>query len=76
MFSAQQIKKMLNAKSFRPFRIKTSDGSSYVVTHHDNVLVTRSHLEVGLDLDKNEIPGRVARCAILLIVNIACLQPA
>ncbi|HEV2320528.1 MAG TPA: hypothetical protein VGV18_12300, partial [Verrucomicrobiae bacterium] len=76
MFNALQLKEMVNAKPFRPFRIKMSDGSTRDVPNHDGAWVTRSTIEVGLDLDKNKIPGRVTRCAILHFMNIEDLHPA
>ena len=76
MFSAIHIKELMGTNPFRPFRIKMSDGSAYDVPNHDAAFVTRNFVEVGLDLDKNEIAGRVARCSILHIANIEDLQPA
>ena len=70
MFDALQIKELVNRKPFEPFKIKMSDGSSYNVTNHDVAMVTRDFVEIGLDLDKNEIPGRITRCAIAHITTI------
>ncbi|MGH7950941.1 MAG: hypothetical protein ACREFE_03335 [Limisphaerales bacterium] len=76
MFTAKHIRDLMRTNPFRPFKIKMSDGSSYEVPNHDAALITRNFVEVGIDLDTNEIPGRVARCSILHIANIEDLQPA
>jgi len=76
MFTALHIRELMKKDPFHPFRIKMSDGSVYDVPNHDAAYVTRHYVEVGLDLDKNDIPGRVARCSILHIVNIEDLQAA
>jgi len=76
MFTAIHIKELMSTNPFRPFKIKMSDGSSHEVPNHDAAFVTRSFVEIGLDLDKNEIPGRIARCSILHIANIEDLETA
>jgi hypothetical protein len=76
MFNALELKKLMDAKPFRPFRIRMSDGQTHEVPHPDVALVTRNYVEVGTDLDKNKIPGTVTRCAILHITQIEDLQAA
>ena len=74
MFTALHLKELMRQNPFRPFRIKMSDGSIYDVSNHDAAMVTRNYVEVGVDLDKNEIPGRVARCSILHIASVEDLN--
>lgn len=76
MVNAVELLKFMDAKTFKPFRVKMSDGSVYDVPHHDAALVTRNYLEIGTDLDSNKIPGTVTRCAIIHITQIEDLQPA
>ena len=76
MFSAKEIKDLMDAKPFRPFRIHLSDGSSYEITNHDVAFVTKSSVEVGLHPDPDGIAERTVKCAILHIGRIEELQPA
>lgn len=76
MFNALELKKLMDAQPFRPFRVRLSDGQSYEIPNHDAAFVTRNYLEIGTDLDRNNIPGTVTRCAILHITQIEDLQAA
>jgi hypothetical protein len=76
MFNALELKKLMEMKPFRPFRVRMSDGTVHDVPNHDAAFVTRNYLEVGTNLDKNNIPGTVTRCAILHITQIEELQAA
>jgi hypothetical protein len=76
MFNAKQLKDLMDAKPFRPFRVHLSDGKTYEVPNHDAAFVKQNEIEIGLDLDKDGIMVRSVRCAILHISQIEELQPA
>lgn len=76
MFNALELQKLMKANPFQPFKIKMTDGSSYEVPNHDAAFVTRNYFEIGTDMDRNNIPGTVVRCAILHITQIENLQAA
>lgn len=76
MFTAQEIKKLMDKQPFSPFRIHMSDGSSYEVPHHDAAMVFRNFIEVGLNPDSAGILESAVRCAIIHITRIEDLQPA
>lgn len=76
MFTARNIKELMTAIPFRPFRIHMSDGSSYEVVNRDMALVGQNSVEVGADPDANGIAGRFVRCAIIHISRIEELQTA
>jgi hypothetical protein len=76
MVSAKEIKALMDAEPFRPFKIHLSDGSSYESPNHDAALVSRNYVEVGLNRDPDGISERIARCAIIHINRIEDLQPA
>ena len=76
MFTAKQIKELLDAKPFKPFRIYMSDGNSYDIPNHDAAWVTAGAVEVGTEIDKDGFALHVKRCAILHITSIEGLQPA
>ena len=76
MFNALELKKLMAAQPFQPFRVRMSDGKSYEVPNHDAAFVTCNYLEIGTDLDPDQIPGTVTRCAILHITEIEDLQAA
>ncbi|HZV34702.1 MAG TPA: hypothetical protein VFB72_09040 [Verrucomicrobiae bacterium] len=76
MFTAKDIKELMQAKPFTPFEIKMIDGSSYEVANHDAAFVSRNFIEVGTDLDADKIPGKVVRCSILHNTQIENLEAA
>jgi hypothetical protein len=76
MVNAEQIKKLVDAQPFKPFRICTSDGKTYDITNHDAAFVKRQYVEVGIDLDPHGIAENFDRCAIMHITRIQDLQPA
>ena len=76
MFNAEQIRELLTAKDFKPFRLHLSDGANYEITNHDMVLVGRNAIEIGVNPDPVRIAERFVRCAIIHITRIEDLQPA
>lgn len=70
MITAKQIRELLQAKPFRPFRICLSDGTYYDITNHDMAFVTKNTVEVGLNLDAEGFAEYVARCSILHITKL------
>ena len=76
MITSKQIRGLLQAEPFRPFRICMSDGTHYDITNHDMAWVTKSSVEVGLDVDAEGFAGYVARCSILHITRVEDLPEA
>ena len=74
MFNARKLKKIMDAQPFRPFKVRLSDGSSYVIPNHDAAFVTQNFLEVGLDLRTDGIARRSVNCAILHITQLEFLK--
>lgn len=70
MFKPEQIKELLDAQPFRPFRIHMSDGKAFDITNHDAALVGRNSVEVGVGLDQKGFADYFARCAIMHITRI------
>ncbi len=60
----------MEAKPFKPFRICMSDGSHHDITNHDAAFVTKSTVEVGLNLDPDGFAEYVTRCSILHITRL------
>jgi hypothetical protein len=76
MFSAKQIKEMMNTQPFRPFRLHMSDGSTYEIPNHDTAMVAQNSVEVGVNPDPDGVVERFVRCAIIHITRIEELQAA
>jgi hypothetical protein len=70
MITAKQLRELLRAKPFKPFRVCLSDGSHYDITNHDMALVGKNTLEVGLNLDPDRFAEYFARCSILHITKL------
>jgi hypothetical protein len=76
MFNARKLKELMTAQPFRPFKVRLSDGTSYIVPNHDAAFVTQNFLEVGLDLRRDGIARRSVNCAILHITQVEYLKAA
>ncbi len=76
MFAAKQIKDMMTAQPFKPFRICMTDGKTFDITNHDGAFVLSQSIEVAMEPDAEGFDQRVARCAILNITRIEELQAA
>jgi len=76
MITAEQIRELMRAKPFKPFRICLSDGSGYDITNHDMAMVGRNTVEVGVNPDAQGFAAHFARCSILHITKLEDLQPA
>jgi hypothetical protein len=76
MFTERQIRDLINAQPFKPFRIHLSDERAFDVPDPDAAWVLHGYVEVGLDLDAEGFARRATRCAILHITGIEELQPA
>lgn len=76
MFSARQLKDMMAANPFRPFRIRMSNGETYDVPNHDSAFILANCIEIALESDAQGFPQRMARCSYLHINSIEDMQPA
>ena len=76
MFTAKEIKELIEAKPFKPFKIYLSDGTSYEISNHDMAMVSKNAVYVGIHPDPDSIAERFVRCALLHITKIEELQPA
>ena len=70
MITAKQIRELLEAKPFKPFRICLSDGAHYDITNHDMAFVMKNTVEVGLNLDPDGFAEYAASCPILHITKL------
>jgi len=70
MFNAEQLRELMKAQPFKPFRICMSDGSSYDITNHDAAWVLRNEIEIGMDVDGRGFASFGRRCAIIHITRI------
>jgi hypothetical protein len=70
MITAKQIRDLMQAKPFRPFRIHLSDGNHNDITNHDMAFVGRNTVEIGLNLDPDGFAEYFTRCSILHITEL------
>lgn len=76
MFTAKEIKELMETKPFRPFKIHLSDGTNYDVMNHDMAMISKNSVDIGVHPDPEGIAERIVRCAILHISKIEELQAA
>jgi len=70
MITAKQIRELMQAKPFKPFRIYISDGTHHDITNHDMAFVGRNTVEIGLNLDPDGFAEYFTRCSILHITKL------
>ena|ERR1043166_1351590 len=76
MITAKQVRELLQAKPFKPFRIYLSDGRHYDITHHEMAFVTQHTVEVGINLSADGFAEYVARCSILHMTSLEDIPEA
>jgi hypothetical protein len=74
MITAKQVRDLITANPFKPFRIHKSDGSHHDVLNRDMAIVERNTIDIGVNLDPDGIAGGLVRCSILHIVKLADLE--
>lgn len=72
MITAALIRELLQARPFQPFRIHLKNGTHHDITRHDMAIVTRTTVEVGLNLDAD---GFVEYFAPRALDQISHLEP-
>ena len=73
MLTAEDVKTKLREIPFTPFRIVTSSGEGYDVTHPDSVLVTKRVLYVGVYRRVGAtVPDQAASVSML---HVSALEP-
>jgi hypothetical protein len=75
MITAKQVRDLITANPFKPFRIQMSDGSHHDVLDRDMAIVERNTIDIGVNLDPDGIASGLVRCSILHIVKLADLEP-
>ena len=73
---AEVFKELLIRHPFRPFRIFTSSGKTYDITHPDIVIVLRSRVVIGVGESADGIPDHLDHCALLHIERLEELSSA
>ena len=53
MITAKQVRDLITANPFKPFRIHLSDGTYNDVLNRDAVIVERNTLDIGINLDRD-----------------------
>jgi|SRR5579872_6476613 len=70
MVTGKQIKDLLHAVPFRPFRIYLSDGTHHDITNHDMAWAMKNYVEIGLNVDPDGMAEYAVRCSILHITKL------
>jgi hypothetical protein len=70
VITAMQVRALLQAKPFRPFRTHLSDGTHHDITNHDTAWVMKNTVEIGLNVDPNGFAEYAVRCSILHITML------
>ena len=69
----REVEKVLSVRPFEPFGIYMSTGSTYPVTHPDQVILTTRAAHIGIPKGRN---GRVMRDVVICsLVHITRLGP-
>ena len=73
----EEIKELLDAKPFAPFRLHMTDGNSLDITQPDNAIVSRAKIVLGVGSDAaTGIADHIEHCALLHIVRVEELKAA
>ena len=65
-----QLRTLLTARPFEPFRVTLSGGERFEVRHPEFGWLTEGGLYVGIPGDDAEVPERAAYCSLLHVASI------
>ena len=72
---AEEIRELLDAQPFRPFRIYMTDGKTYDIRHPELIVVFRTKVQICFPDDPvRRIFDHAEHCALLQIVRVEELQ--
>jgi hypothetical protein len=73
----EDIRELLDAQPFVPFRICLTDGKSYEVPHRDFVMISRTVIDIGVSRQTDKsIYDNIVRVSPIHIVRVENLQAA
>lgn len=73
----EQLKELLTAEPFVPFRIRMSDGATYEVKHPEMALVSQTVVAIGTGLESpTGVPELVRLCALSHITTVEVVRAA
>ncbi len=73
----KQIRELLQARPFKPFRICLSGGTHHDITNPDMAFVGRNTVGIGRNLDPEGLAESFARCSLRHITRLEDLpEPA
>jgi hypothetical protein len=75
---AEDLLAALRRRPFVPFRLRVTEGASYMVRHPDSVLVTRRTAYVAIlpSDDPSQVPDRAAAIALVHITQLEDMPSA
>jgi hypothetical protein len=73
---AKEILQKLREQPFEPFAIHMSDGSSYAITHPDQVLLTPTIARIGIKPGPDpKLAEEIATCSLVYVARLAPHRP-
>jgi hypothetical protein len=77
LMKPEQLKELLAAQPFVPFRVRMSDGTTYDIKHPELALVSQNVLVIGTGLQSpTGIPEMVRVCSAAHITTVEVLKAA
>jgi len=67
---AEELKELLNRQPSQSIRLHLTDGQTYDIKHPDNIMVSRSRVDIGVGANENGIVDRVDFISLLHIVRV------
>jgi hypothetical protein len=72
---AEELYRVFKQHPFTPVRVYVSDGSSYDITHPDQVIVSRRASHIGMRRDGQGPQGPFLNVAIVANIHITRVEP-
>jgi len=73
--TAQDVRTLLKAQPFQPFRLVMSSGQSYEIRHPEMVFLKRTLICIGVDVEDG-IAADFRLCSLLHVTAIEPISPA
>jgi hypothetical protein len=72
--TVQTFRELLAARPFRPFRLVMSSAQTYEVRHPEMALLTRTSIQVGVDVADDGVPAEFKICSLLHVTAVEPLS--
>jgi len=68
---AEEFAQRVRTQPFTPLRVYLTDGQTYDIRHPDQIIISRSRIDIGVEPDPSSgVVNRIDHCSLLHVVRV------